>query len=165
MPALCPSAAPRAVKLGDSWLNKIALDKILGHPKATTIAEMDQVVADFARGPRWPKPPASQAQLLVAHGYLLSQFLSPWTNRSSGGDGGTQEKWIKFLKRLVREIKEVCPPPFCLSVKLNSGDYMAEGGLTTDEALEQVKVAAGVWDSGFRGDIGWDCRAVHFQAA
>jgi 2,4-dienoyl-CoA reductase-like NADH-dependent reductase (Old Yellow Enzyme family) len=33
----------------------------------------------------------------------------------------------------------VCPPPFCLSVKLNSGDYMAEGGLTTDEALEQVR--------------------------
>jgi 2,4-dienoyl-CoA reductase-like NADH-dependent reductase (Old Yellow Enzyme family) len=33
----------------------------------------------------------------------------------------------------------VCPPPFCLSVKSNSGDYMAEGGLTTDEALEQVR--------------------------
>jgi hypothetical protein len=33
----------------------------------------------------------------------------------------------------------VCPPPFCLSVKLNSGDYMAEGRLTIDEALERVR--------------------------
>lgn len=80
-------------------------------------------------------------------------------------NGGTQEKRIKFLKRLVTEIKEVCPLPFCLSVKLNSGDYMVEGGLTTDEALEQVKVAARVWDGGLRGDIGWNCRAVYFQVA
>jgi 2,4-dienoyl-CoA reductase-like NADH-dependent reductase (Old Yellow Enzyme family) len=60
-------------------------------------------------------------------------------NRPSGDYGGTQEKRIKFLKRLVTEIKEVCPPPFCLNVKSNSGDYMAEGGLTTDEVLEQVR--------------------------
>jgi len=33
----------------------------------------------------------------------------------------------------------VCPPPFCLRVKLNSGDYMAEGELTIDDALEQVR--------------------------
>ena len=37
------------------------------------------------------------------------------------------------------EIREMCPPPFCLSVKLNSGNYMKEGGLSTDEALEQVR--------------------------
>lgn len=33
----------------------------------------------------------------------------------------------------------MCPPPFCLSVKLNSGDYMTEGGLSTEEAFEQVR--------------------------
>ena len=48
------------------------------------------------------------------------------------------EKRMKFLQRLVLEIRALCPPPFCLSVKLNSGDYMASGGLSADEALSQV---------------------------
>jgi len=46
---------------------------------------------------------------------------------------------MKLLKRLVTEIRAEMPDTFCLSVKLNSGDYMEEGGLTTDEALEQVR--------------------------
>lgn len=46
---------------------------------------------------------------------------------------------MRLLKRLITEIREENPAPFCLSVKLNSGDYMEEGGLTQDEALEQVR--------------------------
>ena len=78
-------------------------------------------------------------QLHGAHGFLLSQFLSPYTNRRTDEYGGSPEKRLTLLKRLVREIRQVCPPPYCLSVKLNSADYMAEGGLTTDEGLEQVR--------------------------
>ncbi len=137
-PALCPSAVP--VKLGDTWLDKIALDKILGIPKAVTIEEIDAAVADFVRGAVVAKEAGfAGAQLHGAHGFLISQFLSPHTNRREDDYGGTPEKRMAFLKRLVTEIRDVCPPPFCLSVKLNSGDYMAEGGLSTDEALEQVR--------------------------
>ena len=78
-------------------------------------------------------------QLHGAHGFLLSQFLSPHTNRRTDGYGGSPEKRLTLLKRLVREIRQVCPPPYCLSVKLNSGDYMAQGGLSTEEGLEQVR--------------------------
>lgn len=46
---------------------------------------------------------------------------------------------MTLLKRLVTEIRAQCPPPYCLSVKLNSADYMAQGGLQQDEALEQVR--------------------------
>jgi 2,4-dienoyl-CoA reductase-like NADH-dependent reductase (Old Yellow Enzyme family) len=46
---------------------------------------------------------------------------------------------MHLLKRLVTEIRKVCPAPYCLSVKLNSADYMQSGGLTQDEALEQVR--------------------------
>jgi 2,4-dienoyl-CoA reductase-like NADH-dependent reductase (Old Yellow Enzyme family) len=45
---------------------------------------------------------------------------------------------MKLLKRLVTEIRADHPAPFCLSVKLNSGDYMASGDLAQDEALEQL---------------------------
>ncbi|KAE9379463.1 hypothetical protein N431DRAFT_158738 [Stipitochalara longipes BDJ] len=46
---------------------------------------------------------------------------------------------MKLLKRLVTEVREENPAPFCLSVKLKSGDYMEAGGLSQDEELEQVR--------------------------
>lgn len=46
---------------------------------------------------------------------------------------------MKLLKCLVTEIREENSAPFCLSVKLNSGDYTEAGGLSQDEALEQVR--------------------------
>lgn len=46
---------------------------------------------------------------------------------------------MTLLKRLVREVRARCPPPYCLSVKLNSADYMSQGGLQQTEALEQVR--------------------------
>jgi 2,4-dienoyl-CoA reductase-like NADH-dependent reductase (Old Yellow Enzyme family) len=78
-------------------------------------------------------------QLHGAHGFLISQFLSPYTNKRTDEYGGTPEKRMKFLKRLVTEIRAEHPAPFCLAVKINSGDYLEEGGLQQDEALEQVK--------------------------
>lgn len=46
---------------------------------------------------------------------------------------------MMMLKRLVHEIREVCPRPYYRSVKLSAADYMAAGGLSTDEGLEQVR--------------------------
>ncbi|KAI9875447.1 MAG: hypothetical protein M1830_008461 [Pleopsidium flavum] len=138
MPALCPSSVP--VKLGDSWLDKMALDKVLGTPRAMETEDIDAVVADFVRGARVAKEAGfAGCQLHGAHGFLLSQFLSPHTNRRTDSYGGNPEGRLRLLKRLVAGIREICPPPFCLSVKLNSADYMAEGGLTQDEALTQVR--------------------------
>jgi len=97
MPALCPSNVP--VKLGDNWLDKMALEKILGTPKAITLLELDQVVADFVRGAKVAGAAGfAGAQLHGAHGFLLSQFLSPWTNRRDDDYGGTPEKRMTFLK-------------------------------------------------------------------
>lgn len=78
-------------------------------------------------------------QLHCAHGFLLSQFLSPHTNRRTDAYGGSPAGRMLLMQRIVKAVREACPPPYCLSVKLNSGDYMAAGGLTTEEALEQVR--------------------------
>ncbi|KAI9817847.1 MAG: hypothetical protein M1827_000966 [Pycnora praestabilis] len=137
-PPLCPSSVP--VHLGDRWLDKMALEKVLGTPRAMTMEDIDAVVADWIRGARVAKEAGfAGCQLHGAHGFLLSQFLSPHTNRRMDDYGGTNEKRLTLLKRLITEIREICPPPFCLSVKLNSADYMESGGLTQDEALEQVR--------------------------
>ena len=138
MPALCPSVVP--VNLGDKWLEKVAIQALLGTPKAMEVSEIDQVVEDWKRGARVAKEAGFKGiQLHGAHGFLISQFLSPYTNRRTDDYGGSPEKRMKLLKRLVTDIREEHPIPFCLGVKLNSGDYMEEGGLSQDEALEQVR--------------------------
>lgn len=136
----CPSSVP--VKVGDSWLDKIALDKLLGTPKAITVEEIDQLVGMFVHATRVSIEAGFDGiQLHGAHGFLLSQFLSPYTNRRTDDYGGTPWKRMKLLRRLVEECHAICPPSFCLSVKLNSADYMDQGagGLEQDEGLEQVK--------------------------
>ncbi|KAK3178812.1 hypothetical protein OEA41_000949 [Lepraria neglecta] len=139
MAAICPSSV--SVKLGEGWLNKKALGTILGTPREATLEDIDYAVAAWVRGARLAKEAGfAGCQLHGAHGFLLSQFLSPHTNRRTDEYGGSPEKRLTLLKRLVKEIREICPRPYCLSVKLNSADYMGAGcGLSTDEGLEQVR--------------------------
>ena len=113
----------------------------MGTPREATLDDIDAVVAAWVHGARLAKEAGfAGCQLHGAHGFLLSQFLSPRTNRRTDDYGGSPEKRLALLKRLVREIRDVCPRPYCLSVKLNSADYMATGmGLSMDEGLGQVK--------------------------
>jgi len=121
-------------------LEKLAIQKLLGDPKAMDLAEIDEAVANWKRGADVAaKAGFAGIQLHGAHGFLLSQFCSPHTNRRTDDYGGSPEGRMKLLKRLVTEIRAEHPAPFCLSVKLNSGDYMEKGGLSQDEALEQVR--------------------------
>jgi 2,4-dienoyl-CoA reductase-like NADH-dependent reductase (Old Yellow Enzyme family) len=139
MAALCPSSVP--VVLGDTWLDKVAQDNLLGTPNAMTLQDIDEVVAMFVHAAIVAREAGfAGSQLHGAHGFLLSQFLSPHTNRRTDEYGGSAEKRLKLLQRLVLEIREVCPRPYCLSVKLNSADYMDKGaGLEQEEGLEQVR--------------------------
>lgn len=128
-----------------------ALDKILGTPKEMTIEEIDSVVGMFKHAATVARDAGFDGiQLHGAHGFLLSQFLSPYTNRRTDDYGGSPEKRLTLLKRLVTEVRQDCPKPFCVSVKLNSADYMVEsaGGLQQNEGLEQVRwlVSCGMVD-------------------
>ena len=106
-----------------------------------THKDIDEVVAAFVNGAVVSRMAGFKGcQLHAAHGFLLSQFLSPHTNRREDEYGGNPKRRLALLKRLVTEIRNECPRPYCLSVKLNSADYMAEGyGLSQDEGLEQVR--------------------------
>lgn len=162
MSPLCPSSVP--VTVGTSYIDKLAVKSILGVPKAMTLEEIDDVMEDFKRGVRVAyRAGFKGVQIHGAHGFLVSQFLSPHTNRRTDDYGGSPEKRLRFLQRIVEEsyvviqeefaanerlkvekgvgeeVKTKTKTGFCLSVKLNSGDYMASGGLSQDEALEQVR--------------------------
>lgn len=84
-------------------------------------------------------------QLHSAHGYLFSQFLSPWFNRRSDDYGGTIENRVRIHVETIRAIRQVVGTDYPLLVKMNCEDF-SDGGLTVTESIEAAKqmVAAGL---------------------
>jgi 2,4-dienoyl-CoA reductase-like NADH-dependent reductase (Old Yellow Enzyme family) len=109
-------------------------------------------------------------QLHAAHGYLLSSFLSPHTNRREDEWGGPVENRSRILLEILRGVKSACGPDFPVLVKLNSTDFL-EGGLTLDDAvriaglleaagIDGIEVSGGMAEAG-RGSVwaGLRCEA------
>lgn len=78
-------------------------------------------------------------QVHAAHGYLLSQFLSPLVNRRTDGWGGLLENRARLLLDIVRGIRSKVSASFCVAVKLNSADFQ-RGGFDLADACEVVKM-------------------------
>ena len=73
-------------------------------------------------------------EIHAAHGYLLSQFLSPWYNLRSDAYGGSLENRARFLVQVYDAIRQSVGPSFPVMVKINSEDFL-EGGITVDETI------------------------------
>jgi 2,4-dienoyl-CoA reductase-like NADH-dependent reductase (Old Yellow Enzyme family) len=72
-----------------------------------------------------------------AHGYLLSQFLSPLVNRRSDHWGGSLENRARLLLDVVRAVRAGVSPSFAVAVKLNSADFQ-RGGFDADDAAKVI---------------------------
>ena len=77
-------------------------------------------------------------QIHAAHGYLLSQFLSPLTNKRPDHWGGSLENRARLLYEVVKAIKQVLPNNIAIAVKLNSADFQ-RGGFDSNDALAVVR--------------------------
>lgn len=109
-------------------------------PRALAAAEIEDLVARFARAAKLAQDGGfTGVQVHGAHGYLVSQFLSPRTNRRDDAWGGTPERRRRFLLEVVAAIRAVVGRGFPVSVKLNSADFQ-RGGF--DEAESMAVVAA-----------------------
>lgn len=73
-------------------------------------------------------------ELHGAHGYLITQFLSPWSNSRNDEYGGSLENRTRFVKEVARAIREVCGPDFIIGLKM-PGTEGVEGGIDPDEAV------------------------------
>jgi 2,4-dienoyl-CoA reductase-like NADH-dependent reductase (Old Yellow Enzyme family) len=84
-------------------------------------------------------------QLHSAHGYLFSQFLSPWFNRRSDDYGGSLDNRVRLHVETIQAIREAVGDDFPILVKLNCEDF-AEGGLTVADSISAARqmVAAGL---------------------
>jgi 2,4-dienoyl-CoA reductase-like NADH-dependent reductase (Old Yellow Enzyme family) len=100
-----------------------------------TEGEVEEKTQDFARSARLARDAGFDAvELHAGHGYLLSQFLSPWTNRRRDRYGGPLENRLRFPSAVVRRVREAVGPGFPVLVKMNVSDGF-RGGLGIDEAI------------------------------
>lgn len=109
--------------------------KAFGKPRAMTESEIHDVIGRFALGARRVQEAGFDGvQLHGAHGYLVSQFLSPLTNVRDDKWGGSLENRARFCLAVVAAMRAEVGPSFPVSVKLNSADFQ-RGGFDEDDAL------------------------------
>ena len=73
-----------------------------------------------------------------AHGYLLQQFMSPYTNKRTDEYGGSMENRCRFIVRILKGIREVVEPGFVVGARINGNDFV-EGGNDQDACVEIAK--------------------------
>jgi 2,4-dienoyl-CoA reductase-like NADH-dependent reductase (Old Yellow Enzyme family) len=109
-------------------------------PRELSGAEIRALVGDFvAAAVRGRRAGFDGVQLHAAHGYLLSSFLSPHTNRRTDEWGGAVENRARVLVEVLRSVKAACGRDFPVIVKLNSTDFL-EDGLTLDDAVQTARL-------------------------
>ena len=107
-----------------------------GEPVALTGSEIEALIARFVNCAVICKRAGfTGVQFHAAHGYLLSQFLSPLTNQRDDEWGGSLENRSRALIRIVKETRERVGAEFPISVKLNSADFQ-KGGFDFDDSLK-----------------------------
>lgn len=103
-------------------------------PKELTTSEVEDLVENFAEAARRARDAGFDlVELHGCHGYLLSSFLSPHTNKRSDKYGGSVEGRARFVVDIVRVIKERLGRSFPVSCRINGSDYIP-GGVTLDMA-------------------------------
>jgi len=128
--------APSAVPL-KSGGRKNATKKI---PKALNESEILEIINAFGNTSIILKEAGfSGIQIHGAHGYLVSQFLSPYTNIRKDKWGGSLENRTRFVVEVYRKIREQVGASFPIGIKLNSADFQ-KGGFTEDESIEVAKI-------------------------
>ncbi|GAA0711579.1 NADH:flavin oxidoreductase/NADH oxidase family protein [Aquimarina litoralis] len=113
---------------------------LFGKPKAMTEEDILKVIKRFTKAAQLAKEAGfTGVQIHAAHGYLLSQFLSPNTNLRSDQWGGSIDNRSRLLLTIIKEVRKVVGADFPIAVKLNSADFQ-RGGFTEEESLEVVRM-------------------------
>lgn len=120
--------APSAVAMERaSWL--------FAAPRALSVSEIEALIDRFARAAAFAERTGfAGVEVHAAHGYLLSQFLSPKVNVRRDVYGGSAENRLRILVEVIRKIRKATSKRFAVAVKLNSSD-LERGGLDIDDSL------------------------------
>jgi 2,4-dienoyl-CoA reductase-like NADH-dependent reductase (Old Yellow Enzyme family) len=104
-------------------------------PRAMQQRDIAAVTEHFVRAARAAADAGFDAvELQAGHGYLLSQFLSPYTNRRTDAWGGSLENRLRFPIDVLRRVRDALGPRFPIAIKMNLRDGFA-GGLELEDAV------------------------------
>jgi 2,4-dienoyl-CoA reductase-like NADH-dependent reductase (Old Yellow Enzyme family) len=137
-------------------------------PRKMTVEEIKDVVNAFSQAVRRAKEAGFDAvQLHGAHGYLITQFLSPYSNKRTDNYGGNFKNRTRILEEIYNRSVELVGKEFPIFIKMNGVDFV-EGGTSIEESTEVAKrlekigysaieVSAGIWEVAKlrKKDLGW----------
>ncbi|MDI9244411.1 NADH:flavin oxidoreductase/NADH oxidase family protein [Marinobacter sp. CHS3-4] len=120
------------------------LQSMFATPRALTEAEIQDIIQRFASSAAIAeKAGFDGVQIHGAHGYLVSQFLSPHHNQRDDQWGGSAENRRRFVMEVYRAIREATSADFSVGIKLNSADFQ-RGGFTEEESLAVIEELSNV---------------------
>jgi len=134
-------------------------------PRPMTRADMDEIVAQFVAATRLGQEAGfDMVELHAAHGYLLSSFITPLTNKRTDEYGGSLENRLRFPLEVFRAMRAAWPAQRPMSVRISANDWMGDLGVTPDEAVE---IGRAFWAEGAdlidvsAGQTWADCQPVY----
>lgn len=125
--------APPAVNGGrQAMAPSVELNSVVGRetilPREMTVEDIDYLVGKFVQAAvNAQAAGADGVEVHAAHGYLLQQFLSPYTNKRTDDYGGSMENRCRFLVRILTGIRAAVGNDFVVGARINGNDYV-EGG-------------------------------------
>lgn len=124
--------APSAVPLK-------GMQQFINPPRPLAHDEILKIIQDFIRTAQLAEQAGfSGVQIHAAHGYLISQFLSPHHNVRDDEWGGSLEHRMQLLLQIYQGIRKAVSPEFLVGVKLNSADFQ-KGGFDEQDSIQVVK--------------------------
>jgi anthraniloyl-CoA monooxygenase len=110
-------------------------------PREMTRADMDAVRADFVRAAQMAvRAGFDLLELHLAHGYLLSSFVTPLTNGRTDAYGGSLENRMRFPLEIYHAVRAAWPPAKPISVRISANDWVGEEGITPADAVEIARL-------------------------
>jgi 2,4-dienoyl-CoA reductase-like NADH-dependent reductase (Old Yellow Enzyme family)/thioredoxin reductase len=146
-PLWCPSPPPPETgDFGDSFLpeeaEKILVPKGDVALKALDKADIAQLIAWFAAGAeRARKAGFDGLEIHAGHGYIISSFLSPFTNSRTDEYGGSLENRARLMLEVLRAVREAAGPDIAVWVKLDGQEFGRKGGITVEDAVRNAQLA------------------------
>ncbi|WP_425446452.1 FAD-dependent oxidoreductase [Dethiothermospora halolimnae] len=128
-------------------------------PRELTTEEVEGLVKKFVKGAKIAQMAGIDGvELHGAHGYLINQFMSPYTNKRTDKYGGHFVNRMRFITEIILGIKHICGKDFPISVRID-GDEFVEGGFKLDYAVKiaryleslgihAINVSNGTYESG-----------------
>ena len=135
-----PWIADRQITEGENYWQTVSASAIPFRegdmiPHALTIEEIKQLVTEFKNATVRSLAAGFQVlEIHAAHGYLINQFLSPFTNKRTDEYGGSFENRVRFLMEIVAAVQQSWPAELPLFVRISATDW-ADGGWTLEDSI------------------------------